>query len=437
MYASLSSPPSRSAEFNIGRHLAWAAVLAVALVGGIGGWASTAHLDAAVVASGVVKVDRELNTVQYSDGGRVAQILVRPGDMLTAGQPMIRMDMAESVAELDLRRAQLADLIARSARLRAERDGSADLQVPSDFLSLHPSAAELLLGEHRLLATGRAQRDNARQSLLLQVEQMDQNAASLASRKAAVQAMLDSGSATLVRAAALVKTGALPATKLKDAEADVARLTADSAELASNIALNISHRKQAVFEIDRIDAETAHTAQQSLREIEPRIAELTEAIQILEGRITRGEIRAPVAGKLNEMPVNTVGQVIAPGATLGTIVPEGAKLVLEFRITPRDIDELSEGQTVRLRFTSFDRNRSPEIAGEITQIAPASTVDSATGANYYLATAQIAPGASLPDGAALVPGMPVEVHATIRARTALEYIMQPLTDVLGRAMVEK
>lgn len=437
MYASLSSSNPHSADFTINRHLLWAAVLALTLVGGIGGWATVAHLDAAVVASGVVKVDRELNTVQYSDGGRVAQILVRPGDTVAAGQLLIRIDMAEAADELDLRRAQLADLIARSARLKAERDGKADLEVPAGFLALHPTAGELLTGERRLLATGRLQRENARLSLLLQVEQMDQNATALSSRKSAVEAMLESGNANLVSTTALVKTGALPTAKLKDVEAEVAKLTADGAELASNIALNISRQKQTKVEIDRIDAETAHTAQQALREIEPRIAELTEAIQILERRILRGEIRAPVAGKLNEMPVNTVGQVIAPGATLATIVPKGAKLVLEFRVSPRDIDELSEGQAVRLRFTSFDRKRSPEISGEIIQIAPASTTDSATGANYYLATAQMAPGASLPDGAALVPGMPVEVHATIRARTALEYIMQPVTDALGRAMVEK
>lgn len=148
-------------------------------------------------------------------------------------------------------------------------------------------------------------------------------------------------------------------------------------------------------------------------------------------------MRAPVAGVVNEMAVNTLGQVIAPGQKMATVVPKGADLVIEFQIAPTDIEQIAVGKPARLRLSAFDAKTTPELDGIVSHVAAAATTDPATGGVHFIAQAKPAPGVVLPANVTLVPGMPIEVFVTTAERTALEYLLQPVAKSFARAMTEE
>ena len=162
---------SRREASGMRNRLLTAAVLAVALCAGVGGWGATARLHSAVVGSGKVKVDRELNTLQHDNGGSVGVIHVAPGQTVAKGQILIELDTTELLAERRLLSDQRLDLSARILRLRAERDGLTALEVPADFGAGDPAAAELLRGEMVLFELATAERAARRMALTLQGDQ--------------------------------------------------------------------------------------------------------------------------------------------------------------------------------------------------------------------------------------------------------------------------
>jgi HlyD family secretion protein len=133
----------------------------------------------------------------------------------------------------------------------------------------------------------------------------------------------------------------------------------------------------------------------------------------------------------------TVGGVITPAARLATVVPQSAKLVVEVRIAPSDIDQVHVGQTARMRFSAFNRNTTPEISGKLTHISPATTKDPVSGQSFYIGEVQMEGVATALGDRRLLPGMPVEVFISTESRTALSYLMKPLIDHAERGFRER
>ncbi|PZX56436.1 HlyD family secretion protein [Cereibacter changlensis] len=437
MTAPLARVRADRTDYPLRGRLMTALLLSAVLVVGLGGWGATAQLNSAVIGSGVVKVDRELKTVQHSDGGTLSAILLAPGDPVAAGQVILRLDTRETKAAIALLRVQLVDLTVRSARLVAERDGLDQPVAPPGFLAAYPAAAQELAGEARLLANARAERQTERQVLVLKAEQLAQDTAALEARRVALERQLDVASRTVTRSGSLAGSGILSKAQVEAAESEQARVSGALQETEAQILSNVVQAREIAVRSERLDRTAAYEAHRKLREIEPVLAETRQKIEALELRLARAEVKAPVAGLIHELPVNTIGQVVGPGEVLATIVPEGADLVIEFRVPTTDIDQLAAGQEARLRFPAFNRRTTPELVGRIATVAPASTTDPATGTSFFLATAAPAEGVSLPEGAVLVPGMPVEVYVTTRSRTAYDYIAQPIRDSLTRSMIEE
>lgn len=433
--ASLYAPPPEI-RLSLARPVAIAVVLMFALVFGLGTWATQAKLNAAVIASGVVKVDRELRTAQHIDGGTVTEILVVPGQSVEAGEALLRLDTFEVESELALLGAQLREVRARIARLEAERESLPTLVVPATSLESDPALAAAFEGEARLLENDRRERKARRQALALQSERLTHEAEALGARRASLAHQLDLAAEALARDTELVARGAVAESRLTDAATAHARLAGDLAEVEARLMGNRVEKSKIELEITELESGAISQAHRELRELAPRLAELELQVRAREAVIGRSVVRAPVAGTVNEVPVNTIGQVVAPGETLVTVVPRDARLVIEFKVATTDIDQIAPGQAARLRFAAFDQRTTPEFPGVVTHIAAASVVDAATGASFYIANAEPEGEISLPDGARLVPGMPVEVYLTTRERTPLDYLVQPVRDSMERAMTE-
>jgi HlyD family secretion protein len=158
----------------------------------------------------------------------------------------------------------------------------------------------------------------------------------------------------------------------------------------------------------------------------------------ISDRLSRTEIRAPLAGTVNELNIHTIGGVITPAEVLVTIVPANARLKVEVMLQPAAIDQVEPGSAARLRLTALNQRTTPELSGLVSHVSPATTRDTASGQLFYKGDVEIGEGELAKIGKSrLIPGMPVEVYVTTSERTALSYLVKPIVDQFSKAFRER
>lgn len=423
--------------FPLRGHVVAGSALALLLVLGCGGWAATAALNGAVITQGAVKIDQNLKEVQHRDGGIVQAIAVRQGDHVEEGQILFRLDDVQTRAELSIIRSQLAENLGRQARLVAERDNLASIAYPPEIARLSEETERILEGESRLFAGNKANRDSRKEQLEISIVQSGEEIRGLQARQVAKVEEVRLVELERNKYLSLYEKGFIDGVKVFNINREWARLLGERGEIDATLArakLRISDARLQIIAID----ETARTeAQRELRQVEAKLSELADRRLANEDRLARMEIRAPIAGTVNELMIFTVGGVITPAARLATVVPQDSKLMVEVRIAPNDIDQIRPGQAARMRFSAFNRNTTPEVAGKLVHLSPATTKDPATGQSFYVGEVQIDDPAIALGERRLLPGMPVEVFIATEQRTALSFLVKPLLDHAARIFRER
>jgi HlyD family secretion protein len=182
--------------------------------------------------------------------------------------------------------------------------------------------------------------------------------------------------------------------------------------------------ERAISELDKTQAE--------LRDLDELIGRARRAI-------TRLDIRAPSAGVVVKLEVNSAGGVIRPGAKIMELVPVGRELIIEARVRPQDIDSLRKGQRSQVRLTAFNQRTTPMIEGQVIYVS-ADTLkseDIADRRDSYVARISLDRDQITPElTQMLTPGMPAEIYIKTGTRTFLSYLLRPLTDSMQRAFKE-
>lgn len=424
--------------FTVGGRIVVGSIAALFLVVGCGGWAALANLSGAVIASGAVKVDRNLKAIQHRDGGIVSEIAVREGDFVRAGQTLLRLDDVQTRAELSIIRSQITELAARRARLVAERDGHAELTFPAGFESSSREAAQVAEAEETLFHSRLTDRIGQKQQLAMRIAQIEKEVIGLEAQRVAKIDEIRLVEAENDKIRKLLAKGLVESTRLYTGERDAARLIGSRGEVEAGIARASATASEIRLQIIAIDQNARTEAQRELNELDAKLSELNDRRIAVEDRLARTDIRAPVSGYVNELSVHTIGGVVTPAERLITIVPDTAALRIEAKLSPSDIDQVRVGQAARLRFSAFNQRTTPEIPGRVAFVSPATTRDTVTGEHYYLADIAIAPGdlRKLGDNK-LLPGMPVEVYVSTDERTALSYLTKPFMDQVSKAFREQ
>jgi HlyD family type I secretion membrane fusion protein len=433
-----SDKPPRS--WSIALPVATGFLALALLVGGLGWWSTQTTLSGAVVAPGFVEVETNRQVIQHPEGGVVGEILVRDGDLVQAGQPVIRLDDTFLVSELMIVEGQLFELYARKARLQAERVDATEMAIPESLAALaveRPEVGALIEGQRRLfearLETMRKETGRLEEQALQIESQIDGTEAQLVS----LQRQLELIGSELRDQQKLLDQGLTPATRvtaLQREEAslsgDIGRLDAEAARLRGQI---------AGIEIDklRLAAQRREQAVTTLRDIDLQEIEMSERRLALKERLFRLEIRAPVSGVVYDSQVFALQSVVQPAAPIMYIVPQDSPLLIAAKVDAIHIDEIYRGQAVTLRFPAFNQRQTPELFGQVVNLSADALTDEATGQRYY--RADILPNAGeierLADQA-LLPGMPVETFIRTDDRTPLSYFAKPLTDYFVRAFRE-
>ncbi|MCZ6603553.1 MAG: HlyD family type I secretion periplasmic adaptor subunit [Alphaproteobacteria bacterium] len=414
------------------------AVFVLAFFGGFGAWAAFAPLDSAAIALGTLAVESRRKTVQHLEGGIVGEILVDEGTVVEAGQPLIRLDTTQARIGYELFLGRHRSAAAQGARLAAERDGLDAIVFP-DWLSADasvPNVAAILAGEERIFAARRDAIASAGAILQQRILQLEEEIDGLERQIAAqnrelgyineeistVQSLLDEGLATRPRLLALQREGA-------NIDGERARFQAAIARAGQRIG-------EAQLEIDDLGTAKMNAVVQELRDVETRIADLRERIAAARDVLERTEIVAPVSGTVVGLQVFTSGGVIGPGTVLMEIVPTDDPLIIEARVAPNDIDVVHPGQVANVKFLAFSQRRTPSFTGQVLQVSADLLIDGRSGQAYYLARISIDEDQDGLEELNLYPGMQAEVLIKTGERTAIEYLLEPLTSSMNRALRE-
>lgn len=405
------------------------------LVIGFGGWAATAKLSGAVIGHGVVVVDGNVKKIQHRAGGIVGEILVRNGARVAVGDLLIRMDDTITRANLAIVTKQIDQLTARRLRLVAERDGLAAMAM-SDIRETEDGES-YVRAEEALFAARRETLRSQQSQLRQRIDQIGQETDGLTVRLKAKEQELSWVEQELVRVRSLSGQQLIQFNRLAELERVKAQLDGERGQLIAEIARAGTRVTETELQILQLDQDRRTEIVTELRDVDNKLAELEEQQITAEDELKRVDIRSPQDGIVHELAMHTIGGVVAPGETVMQIVPSNDSLVVEARILPGDIDQVHPGQDAVLRFSAFNQRTTPEVFAKVETVAADLVTNPQTGEAWYAIRTRIpAEEMAKLGNLTLLSGMPVEVFVKTGERTAMSYLLKPLSDQLARAMTE-
>jgi HlyD family secretion protein len=406
---------------------------------GIVGYAALVEIRGAVIAPGNMVVEGNIRRIQHQDGGSVAAILVRNGQKVSAGDLLVRMNETQARAELGVVMVQLYGQQVRAARLATERDEQSSIKFPAPPAEGEKDSAGIINMENELFTARKRARDGEVSQLRERIDQIGQEIEGLTAQQKAIE-----GQATVVRdeligLEALLKQGLTQLSRINPQRLTLAQLEGQAGDIKAQIARARGRISEVNVQIAQVGKQTLNEVARDLREASEKIADLQERRLAAEAKLQRIEMRAPIAGLIHQLSIFTIGGVVAPGETVMQIVPENEKLLVESRIEPAFIDQVSVGQDALIRFSSFDQRKTPELAGRVVFVSADLEQDQQRqAAPYFRARVELKSGEleKLVDQR-IISGLPAELHLQTRERTILSYMMKPLTDQISRTFRER
>ncbi len=436
----MSREPLSMVPLSIRRHLRAGLAGVIVFAGGVGGWAATTELAGAVIGSGMLVVDSYTKKVQHPTGGVVGELNVREGAKVKAGDVLVRLDETVTRANLLIVVKNLDEQAARQARLEAERDGEERFDFPAELTARasDPDVARVIAGERKLFELRRTARAGKKAQLNERIGQLLEQGRGLEEQIQAKDHETTFIDQELVGVRELWHKKLVQITRLTTLERDAARLHGERGALVAATAESKGRITETTLQIMQIDQDLRTEVGRELADIRAKTSELVEKRVAAQDQLKRVDIRAPQDGTVHQLALHTVGGVITAGEAIMLIVPAHDSLVVEVRIAPHEIDRVSVGQPVLLRFTAFNQRTTPQLNGEVSQVSADVAADQKSGASFYVARIAVpeAEIARLGD-VKLIAGMPVEAFIQTGQRTVMSYLVKPFSDQAMRAWRER
>jgi HlyD family secretion protein len=408
--------------------------------GALGVWSMTTTLQGAVAAGGQFVVASDVKKIQHPTGGVVGELLVREGQRVKAGDIVLRLDETVVRANHQIVSKQLDEFAVRSSRLDAERDGRATLLLPADIAAraVDPDIARLVAAETRLFEVRRAARDGQRAQLRKRVAQLNDEVVGLRAQQAAKEREAEIIKIELVGVQDLYKRKLIQLTRLSALQREQASLEGQRGQLIANIAQSEGKIAEIELQIIQIDEDQRAEVMKELREIQGREGELVERRTAAQDQLKRIDLRAPTNGTVHQLAMHTVGGVLQAGEPAMLIVPGEDDLQLETRVAPGDIDQITPGQTVRIKVQAGNQSTNPELTGSVARVSADTTRDERQGLVYYTVRVDI-PRAEFERLAPIkiIAGMQAEAFIETVQRSPIGFLMKPIQTQMGRTFRER
>ena len=452
----------------------------VVLVGGLAGWGVFASISGAVIATGRVAVASRNQVIEQVDGGTVREVLVRDGDIVTRGQPLLRFADSKLRSEAAILEGQVAELAALRNRLEAEYRNADAIAWDAELVSLSrtdPVIRDILEGQERLFRAREAARAGEVALLRERIGQTREEIAGLKAQAVSLQQQSELIVRELDVNRETFSKGLTRLDRLLSLERAARNLEGMAGTNAAAIARTRGRIAELELQILQIDARRIEEALELARGTKAKENQVRERLAQVRNDLGGMEVRAPVAGIVFGMKVFAPGEVVQPGEPILQIVPEGSALVVMARIAPIHVDQVYVGQEAVLLFTALPRQITPEREGRVVRVSADTVHDEDGGTSWYeveLAMSGPVPAADVTsrglrsetapaglrgafedlanslglgdsrratpgsvDELALTPGMPVEVQIRTGDRSAISYLAKPITDFFQRSMREE
>jgi HlyD family secretion protein len=400
-------------------------------------WMGMAPLAMAVVAPAVVKVDLNRRPVQHLEGGTVREVLVRDGQHVNAGDPVLVL--GDVRVDADRNRLDYRVLVERAAlvRLEAENAVAPALNFPKDLAAAARKDARIAQALQKEASLFRAQRhalDSGTTLLRAQRERVEQEMVAIRAQIAQAQQSLELQRKDLEANRGLVRDGFISASRVSQLEAGVIDYSSKLEERRSELARADQRLVDFDLRIQTLRNDYVRTASDQLKQATQRLSEVEQEQRKSEDAADRQVIVAPVAGEIIDLKVASPGAVVRAGDPIADIVPSDTQLMVEARVRPEDIANVHVGQQARLKFTALRYRNSLMVEGKVTYVSADRLVDRQNGEAYYTASIVASPEslASLGDFK-LQAGMSAEVFIQGTQQTALQYLAEPVLSTLRRS----
>ena len=403
-------------------------------------WGSLAPLDQGIPAAGVIASESSRKQVSHVTGGIIEQIAVKEGQLVKKGDLLVRLDEAQSLANLKAAQSQWWTALAVESRLQAEIQRRPSLAVPEALREQAnlPEIAAILKTQKNVLQARRAASAGEMRLIRESKRGLENQLRSLQNLKTSRERQVALFDEQMASARSLQAQGYLSRNQALDVERQLSEVHSRQSEDLSNI--NAIQARLAELEL----RESQYLIDQR-REIEAELAEVRRDLTALAERVAafsdtheRLAIRAPVSGTIVNLAVATVGGVLKSGDRVLDIVPDGDELIVEAKVDPRYIDRIYAGLQADLRFDAYlDAFQRPIVAGDVEVVSADTMSDEKTGVTYYKVRVTIPPTErELLSSLKLQPGMPCTVMIKTGEHSLLTYLVQPLMRRFVGALAE-
>ncbi|MDC0400178.1 HlyD family type I secretion periplasmic adaptor subunit [Alphaproteobacteria bacterium] len=408
---------------------------------GIGGWSSIAPLAKAVSAPAVLVVRGERKKIQHLEGGLVEQIFVSEGDIVKEGELLAKLDSIQAKAMFMRYDNQLDQALAYKARLSSELDNEETVILPGDLLERlekNPKVLDAIENEERQLLARRETFVGHIGILEQRIAQLRNEIKGLTIQRQARLEQYDIYTNEIAGLRELNKKGFFPLTKLLAMERAMVNLRGEIGAGDAAMARSASAMGEAERQIINVRQEFRESVVKELRDISVSIADLYEQVAVARDILDRIEIRSPRAGVVQGVKIHTIGGVIGTGEVLMEIVPKDEQVLVDVKVKPTDIDSVEVDQTAEVRLTALNMRTTPAIYGKVLSISGDALNDTESRTSYFHVRVELPPGElNKIEGVRLSAGMPAEVLIQTGERTALDYLLRPLTDAFKRGLNEE
>jgi adhesin transport system membrane fusion protein len=394
-------------------------------------WAGLAKVDEVTRGDARVVPSKQLQQIQSLDGGVVAEILTREGDVVEPGQLLLRIDETRATSGVRESAAQGFALGARQARLRALAEGS-PFRPPA---TSDATEERIVLEERRLYETRVSELNTMIAINQQQLQQRQQELGEARARKSSAERALDLGQQELAKTKPLLASGAVSEVDILRLERDVAKSRGESEQATAQIARVQAAIGEAQRKITETEITFRNEARKEMAEVMGKLSALTEGAVALADKVDKSQIKSPVRGRVQRLYANTVGGVVQPGKDIVEIVPLDDTLVLEARVAPKDIAFIHPGQAATVKFTAYDFSIYGGMTAEVENISP-DTVTDERGNSFYLVRVRTR-ASSFGDKLPIIPGMTAEVDILTGSKTVLAYLLKPVLKAHAYALSER
>lgn len=433
----LDLPPATGAESNAAQQLKRQTEIALTVTAAIiAAWIALAPLSGAVVANGFVKTELNRKTIQHQEGGIVREILVREGQQVKAGQPLVAIGDPRMNATLGMQQDQMTMELIRKARLEAELRMSAAFHCSAE-LAARPGSADYLERERVLFNARRKSLNEQIASLSEQIRETEAQIKSLEVQVGATDRGTRTAREELEINEKLVQQGYIQRTRILALERTLSNYEGSAGEYRGNLAAARQRIGDYRLRIAQARNQYLQQAADELKDNLARIKETEERLKPAEDMVERQLVRSPVDGEVMSLRIGATGTAVGPREPILDVVPAKEKLVVEARVKPTDIDYVRVGGSASVRLTAFEYRRTPVLDGQVMSVSADRVEDARSDTSWFVATIEV-DAAKLGEtpGVRMQPGMPAEVYVATPARSFLEYMLNPLSSFAARAMRE-